>query len=206
MAGLLLAAMLATTAQPPPSAPPDRGNLVFARGQTSGWSMQAFSVVDNDPSGPTIDRMMCEIKRDGLNVTTWRQGEISFAFGSTAPGRFHTDLRRLVIDDVAYEAQARAHGALTDRYTDVEYPESQHVYPPTQWFSLWLRRQGGELWLGLHNLDNELLEARRLRLGFARAAGAALQWIEVPLAGLGDALGWCHAAMTSPNALRLHLQ
>lgn len=205
MPGLLLAAMLAA-AQPAPA----RGNLVFARGHLDGWSLQAINVVTNHPSSPTIDRMRCTIERNGLNVMTRREGNVSFLFsGSVARGgREHrilsSKVRRLEIDGVGYEVEPRYDGALTDRYTDVVYPESQNVYPPGGTFFVAVRRDGGDLWLRLDNVANELIEARLLRVGFRDEVGGPLHWIDVPLTGLPAALAWCHTAMTSPDALRLN--
>jgi hypothetical protein len=208
MPGLLLAAMLAAAAQPPVPAP--HPNVVFARGHLDGWSMRATSMIDDRPSGPVIDRMLCEIERNGVQVMTWRHGDAAFSFGGTIArgGREHRlgheSLRALVVDGVAYEVERRHRGALTDRYMDVPYPESQTVYPPSEFFSLAVRRQGSDLWLHAANIDNELIEARRLRVGFRDAEAGPMLWIEVPMTGLAGALGWCHAAMSSPDALRLH--
>lgn len=200
MSGLVLAAMLAAAQQPVPTS-----SVVFARGHLDRWSMQAINVVDHEPSGPIIRRTLCQIERDGLRVMTWRQGDVSFAFeGIVATGgRQHGLVRALVIDGIAYEVERRDRGALTDRYTDVTYPESQTVYPPSGFFSLAVRRRGSDLWLSAGNLTNELIEARQLRIGFRPAGTRPLLWIEVPLSRLRAALDWCNAAMTSPNALRL---
>jgi hypothetical protein len=205
MPGLLLAAVLAAAQQPIRTS-----SVVFARGHLDGWSMKATNVIDRGPSGPTIDRMLCEIEREGVSVTTWRQGDVAFVFGGTVArgGRErrldHGSARALMVDGDAYEVERRHRGALTDRYADVTYPESQTVYPPNEFFFLAVRRQGSDLWLHVANLGNELIEARRLRVGFRDAGAGPMTWMEVPLTGLAGALGWCHAAMTSPNALRLH--
>lgn len=205
MPGLLLAAMLAAAQQP------DRASsVVFARGHLDGWSMQATNVVDHGRSGPTINRMLCEIEREGVRVTTWRQGNISFIFeGSvTSGGRehqlLHSGVRALMVDQVSYDVERRDLGALTNRYTDVTYPESQLVYPPSGFFLLAVRRWGSDLWLHTGNITNELIEARRLRIGFRDGGAGPMLWIEVPLTALPEALNWCRAAMASPNALRLH--
>lgn len=206
MPGFLLAAMLAAAAQPPASAP--RPNILFARGRLDGWSMRATNVVDDDRAGPTINRMLCEVEREGVSATTWRHGDISFAFGGgvgrggRARRLLHSDVRALVIDGVRYEVERRADGALTDRYTDVVYPRSQSVYPPSGFFFLAVRRQGSDLWLSAGNIHNELIGARQLRIGFRAGGSGPLIWIEVPLTGLAGALSWCHAAMASPDALR----
>ncbi|HVQ10074.1 MAG TPA: hypothetical protein VMS43_16745 [Allosphingosinicella sp.] len=206
MSGLLLAAMLAAAQQQgPPS------NVVFARGHLDGWSMQATNVIDHGPTGPTINRMLCEIEREGVRVTTWRQGNISFIFeGGAVPrgGRvnqlLHSGVRALMVDQVSYDVERRDLGALTDRYTDVVYPETQPVYPPSGFFFLAVRRRGSDLWLHTGNITNELIEARRLRIGYRHAGAGPMLWIEVPLTGLPEALNWCHAAMASPDALRLN--
>jgi hypothetical protein len=208
MPGLVLAAMLAAVQQSPERAP--HPNVVFARGHLNGWSMKATNVVDNGPSGPTISRMLCEVEREGVSVTTWRQGNASFLFGGTVVrggrGRrlLHSNVRALVVDGVSYEVERRARDELTDRYTDVTYPESQIVYSPSGFFSLAVRRQGSDLWLNAYDIGNELIAARRLRMGFRAAEADPMLWIDVPMTGLPGALNWCHAAMTSPNALRLH--
>ena len=216
MPAFLLAIMLAAAAQSAPvPAPAAMNNVVFARGALAGWSMKATNVIDNGPSGPVINRMLCEMERNGLRVMTWRHDDIGFTFGGpdghvVSGGRRHRaghgDVRALEIDGVSYEAERRNQGVLTDRFTDVLYPESQHVYPPNGFYALALRRQGSTLWLDSSDLNNELIEARRLRVGFRENARGALLWIDVPLAGLAEGLGWCRAAMASPNALRLHPQ
>lgn len=201
MQGLVLAALLAAAQQPIPTS-----SVVFARGHLDGWSMHATNVVDHLPSGPIINRMLCQMERDGLRVMTWRQGNVSFAFeGLVATGgREHGRVRALVVDGIRYEVERRDRGALTDRYTDVTYPESQHVYPPSGFFTLAVRRRGSDLWLDTGNLANELIEARRLRVGFRPTETGPMLWIEVPMTGLPAALNWCNAAMTSANASRLH--
>jgi hypothetical protein len=199
--------MLAAMQQLPELVP--HPNVVFARGHLNGWSMQATNVVDGGPS-PTINRMLCQVEREGVSVMTWRQGNVSFHFGGNVVrgGRgqrlLYSNLRALVIDGVGYEAERRTDGTLTDRYTDVAYPESQIVYSPTEFFFLAMRRQGSDLWLAASNLNNELIGARRLRIGFRAAETGPMLWIDVPMTGLPEALNWCQAAMTSPNALRLH--
>jgi hypothetical protein len=207
MSGFLLVAFLAAAQQQPVQG---RSNIVFARGQLGGWSMKATNVVDNEPSGPVIDRMLCEIERNGVSVMTWRWGEVAFAFGGSVGGGGRerrlsdSNVRALVVDGVSYDVERRDDGTLTDRYTDIVYPQSQIVYPPNGFFFFAMRRQGSDLWLNANNLSNELLDARRLRVGFRDSDAAPMLWIEVPLTELAAALGWCHAAMTSPNALRLH--
>jgi hypothetical protein len=208
MPGLPLIALLIAVQQPSTPAPYSR--LVFARGHLDGWSMKATNVIDHGRFGPTIDRMLCEVAREGVSVTTWRQGDVSFAFGGSVGrgGRErwlgHGSVRALVVDGISYEVERRQDGALTDRYTDVTYPDSQIVYSPNEFFYLAARRQGSDLWLSVSDIDNELIEARRLRVGFREAGAGPMLWIEVPLARLPEALNWCQAAMSSPAALRLH--
>jgi hypothetical protein len=207
MPGLLLTAMLAAVQQLPELVP--HPNVVFARGHLNGWSMQATNVVDGGPSGPTISRMLCQVEREGVSVTTWRQGNVSFSFGGTVVrgGRGqrlpHPTLRALVVDGVSYEVERRASDELTDRYTDVAYPASQIVHSPSGFYSLAVRRQDSDLWLNLFDIGNELIAAQRLRVGFRAAEADPMLWIDVPMTGLPEALNWCQAAMTSPNALRL---
>ena len=227
---MLIGAMLAGQAISTTAEPPISHEIVFARGFQDGWALAARTNVNQGPRLPTIRSITCEIERNGLTVYTGRDGGIFIRIsGETLleedPFDF-SNIRWIVLDDVRYEARwgDRDHPR---HFTDVDYPPppsqgdvvSEHssnspksaprkrtVRTVTVVRSgfLAVRRGPGDYWQDVEALGNELLQSRRMRIGFREDDETELAWFEVPLDGLRPALDWCQRVMASERALRLH--
>jgi hypothetical protein len=73
-----------------------------------------------------------------------------------------------------------------------------------------VRRGPGAPWFSADVLANELVRARRLRIGFVEhdrdpePDEGPLLWAEMSLDGLDDALAWCNEAMNGERARLFH--
>lgn len=223
MSALLLALTFAAAQAGEPSWPLDR-EVVFARGSEGGWTLEALTAVNEgsparngfDATEPTISWMSCYARRNGLLLSLSREGSLGFGIEANIAGngqerQLHGyDLRSLVLDGATWEVRAGAEHDFTERFTDISYPDAEFGVSSASDWQLYVRRPGLPVWLSIHDLADDLLRARRLRLGFREdveeinAADQDVIWLDVPLDGLEGALGWCQRAMASPEALRLH--
>lgn len=205
--------------------PPDR-EVVFARGAQGPWSMEGRSVIDEGYPGrdgnpgeePTIHSIYCSAKRNGIAVEISRDPHLGLVIDAavTRNGREHRlspfDLRVIILDGATWEVRSMSDTDYTERFSNVVYAGPEEDHRGSNIRQVAVRRPPGDVWLPVSTLADELPGAILLRLGFREEENAEAQpvdddpliWIDVPLDGLGEALGWCQRAMASPNALRLN--
>lgn len=209
-----LALLLAAQATP---ALPDRlpRRVISARERVAGWRLEAYTDVHEVGGYPMIARSLCEMTRSGLKLATWPDGglEVNLADNSEEPELDfeREDIRRIALDDDAWEYRWERLDERFNQFSNVAYPPPAPCPGciPVIHSSERLRRPGGP-WFSRDMLANHFLRARTLRIGFQvrdrnddRVPGPML-WAEIPLGGLGEALGWCRSALGSEAARRFH--
>ena len=216
MFGLLAAATL-LAAQPaaapaPPADIPRR--VISARTRIGGWRIEARTDVTIVAQFPVIDSASCEIKRSGLELTTWHDAGLGIHFGDNSMdpelGFESRQIRRIVLDDAAWDYREVDSPANAFQFENIAYRPLPPCYGCllARSFTRDVRRRAGEPWVPPDLINNALLRARVLRIGYERLDEndrlvPPLLWTEIPLAGLGEAIAWCRAALASEGAHRL---
>jgi len=222
---LALAAVGAAQPADPQAAPaPARRDdlprhVIFARTMLNGWRLEARTDVDDVGGFPIIEGAYCEMKRSGLAITTWLDAGLWIRLGDTSAepslGFRNENIRRIVLDDKAWEYRWRRTRYERDHFRNLTYPP-----PPDPCGTLYgcggafsydqaIRRRPGQPWLAPELLGNEFLRARMLRIGFQDPDApdgrpGPMLWAEIPLTGLGRAIAWCRSALGSAAARRFH--
>jgi hypothetical protein len=232
MIGLAAAALAASQAPAPAAEGPARPRLPysieFARTQIGPWQIEAKSRVEDETGLPMRGSVSCEIRRAGMQLRTWREGQVELRFG----GYFLTgdqldlsaaseEVRRIELDGSAWEYRWLARWSKDRQFVDLSYPPPPPKYPPG-WDIIHypimdalqgipaVRRGPGSPWLDPEILANALLRAKRLRIGYVfddrdpLPDEGPLRWAEFSLAGLGDAFAWCRTAMDGDRARLFH--
>lgn len=220
----LLAAALAVQAAEDPAKRRLPYSIEFARGQIGAWQVEAKSLVEDATGMPMRGTVSCDMRRSGVMLTTWREGQLSVYLGGynlsgdqLELGVSPNEVRRVEIDGSAWDYRWLGRWREDSQFSDLDYPPAPHKYPPgwdiihypvMEALSGWIavRRGPGRPWFGADVLANELVRARRLRIGFVdqdrdpKPDEGPLYWAELPLDDLRDAFDWCSQAMHGERA------
>jgi hypothetical protein len=225
MPGLIAAAVLVLgQTQPIPSAQSLPGEFDIGESSVEGWEVRAWTDVDRSETPPVIRDIVCQIEKDGLELSISHYGGSRFVLTDWDEHDAH-DARRIAFDDAVWEYHWRPWDPASVQFADVPYPPPPP--PPDETCGLGghnlilygcthveagarlVRRTAEEPWMWLDSLTNELMRAHRMRIGYRPADGeeGEMTWKEVPLAGLDQAIAWCRANMATDAArtLRPHL-
>jgi len=222
-----LAAWQAPAQAEEPAKPRLPYSIEFARTQIGPWEVEASSYVEDETGVPMLGARFCEIRRSGIMLKTWREGQLSIYFGgynlkSDLPelGIRAEEVRKIELDGSSWEYRWLGRWAKNRQFADLSYPPPPG--PPANWdhihhpimeaLSGWIavRRGPGSPWFGADVLANELVRARRLRIGYVaddrdpEPDEGPLLWAEMSLDGLGEAFAWCNQAMNGERARLFH--
>ena len=195
MTAAALFAMLAAAAQG--EAPRELPIGSAARG---GWQLAAVTIVGERDGRPVIDDKRCTIRRRGFELIIPLRQLVVFRLAG--PGFAEADIAAVALDGRAYAARIVSDHRLS-HYRDIDYSAVQATPTiPEPATTLGVQGAPGEPFLHVVSLLNEMLDARRLTIRYRRPGGEGR--FEIPLTGFARALAWCHRAMESDRARRLH--
>ncbi|MET1111383.1 MAG: hypothetical protein ABWX67_07655 [Allosphingosinicella sp.] len=225
---LAAAVLTASQATGEPARPRLPYSIEFDRTQIGPWQIEATSRVEDETGVPMRASLSCEIRRAGMQLRTWREGQLEVRFGGDFLAGDQLDLgvaseevRRIELDDSAWEYRWLSRWRKDREFVDVGYPPPPPKYPPG-WDIIHypiqdvlqgipaVRRGPGSPWFDPEVLGNALLRAKRLRIGYVGEDRdplpdeGPLRWAEFSLEGLSDAFAWCGAAMDGEKARLFH--
>jgi hypothetical protein len=213
---LALGLIAATAGGPEPAS-----EIVFAERAFAGWAAAAATSVEYERDSrrggpfPYVGDVRCRIVRNGMTVALDRKGRFAVNLSGEDPRADEenssfstTNIRFLRLDGVPYEAKAVQTLHAQRKFRNFDYPrfENDDIILPVFSGHIAVRRRPDEPWLDIVTLLPQLIRGTSLRIGHGRMADGRvprIDHLDVPLAGLREALIWCEGQIVSEAAYRL---